>query len=583
MKTFISLLSLVLLFIAVPAFAERDLESLFAEAEKARTLNSTELQNLLQKISQQALTGNQQQHYLVLQGYNAQIIGEHDLAIKLYKQALETGNSVDLKYRTLIMLSNVMTVKQNITAAFTYLFLASELVDKVSDPELKPSVKVQAMTSYMPLKLFQEAKTISQEILDSDVQGLPRCHALFYNSYSTLELTPDQIELNQIQAGIEYCDKHGHSIIALFGQALVARYYLFHREYGKAENILNDYMADAEKIGFVHLTGYYYVLLAQAQFSLGKIDVASVTLDKLLKMKNISSSSEPMVDGLKLKAEVEESRGNTGAALVFYKKHIEADKIFKDTLSLQQTSYHLAKSEISNKNQQIALLEKNNTLLTLENELAAAENSNKKLFIALLIATLFFLSYVAFRAFRNTGIYRKIAENDSLVGISNRYYFTKSVSALLANSKTTRQIDAFIIFDLDWFKQVNDQYGHLTGDWVLKAIVEHCRQFVRNVDIFGRIGGEEFAMFLPACTAEKAALLAEILRDVIEQIDCSGSGHPIKTTASFGVTCTDRSGYELRHLFRDADIALYLSKNHGRNKVTLFEPTQQKENLATTL
>jgi diguanylate cyclase (GGDEF)-like protein len=574
---------MVLLFFAVPAFAERDLGSLFAEAEKARTLNSTELQNLLQQISQRTLTGNQQQHYLVLQGYNAQIIGEHDLAIKLYKQALNTGNSIDLKYRTLIMLSNIMTVKQNITDAFTYLFLASELVDKVSDPELKSNVKVQAMTSYMALKLFQEAKTISQEILDSNVQGLPRCHALFYNGYSTLELTPEQIELSQIQAGIEYCNKHGYSIIALFGQALVARYHLFHKEYGQAEKVLNDYMADAEQIGFVHLTGYYYVFLGQAQFSLGKTDVARVTLDKLLKMKNISSSSEPMVDGLKLKAEVEESLGNISDALVFYKKHIEADKIFKDTLSLQQTSYHLAKSEISNKNQKIALLEKNNTLLTLENELAAAENSNKKLFIALLIATLVSLSYVAFRAFRNTGIYRTIAENDSLVGISNRYYFTKSVSASLANSKTNRQIDAFIIFDLDWFKQVNDQYGHLTGDWVLKAIVEHCRQFVRNVDIFGRIGGEEFAMFLPACTAEKAALLAEILRDVIEQIDCSGSGHPIKTTASFGVTCTDRSGYELRHLFRDADIALYLSKNQGRNKVTLFEPTQQKENFAATL
>lgn len=583
MKTFISLLSLVLLFFAVPAFAERDLDSLFAEAEKARTLNSSELQNLLQQISQKTLTGNQQQHYFVLQGYNAQIIGEHDLAIKLYKQALNTGNSIDLKYRTLIMLSNIMTVKQNITDAFTYMFLASELIDKVSDPELKSSVKVQAMTSYMALKLFQEAKTISQEILDSDVQGLPRCHALFYNSYSTLELTPDQIELSQIQDGIDYCNKHEHSIIALFGQALVARYHLFHKEYAQAEKILNDYMADAEQIGFVHLTGYYYVFLGQAQFSLGKTDVASVTLDKLLKMKNISSSSEPMVDGLKLKAEVEESLGNISDALVFYKKHIEADKIFKDTLSLQQTSYHLAKSEISNKNQKITLLEKNNTLLTLENELAAAENSNKKLLIALLIATLVFLSYVALRAFRNTGIYREIAENDSLVGISNRYYFNKSVSALLANSKATRKIDAFIIFDLDWFKQVNDQYGHLTGDWVLKAIVEHCRQFVRNVDIFGRIGGEEFAMFLPSCTAEKAALLAEILRDVIEQIDCSDSGHPIKTTASFGVTCTDRSGYELRHLFRDADIALYLSKNQGRNKVTLFEPTQHKEDFAATL
>lgn len=583
MKIIITLLSLVLLFVAVPALSEPNLDSLFAEADKARISNPTELQNLLQQISEQKLTSNQQQYYLFLQGYKSQVVGEHDQAIKLYQQALVTGNSVDLQYRTLLMLSNMMTVKQNITAAFSYLFQASELVEKISDPELKPSVKVQALTSYMTLKLYHETKTISQELLDTDIQGFQRCTALFYNNYSSQELAPESVSLDKINAGIEYCKEHKQHLVELFGHALTAKYYLLHKEFDKAEKTLITHLKEVETIGYVHLTGHYYVLLGQAQLSLNKTEMANANLDKLLKMKNISSSSEPIVNALKLKAEVEEKLGNPNAALASYKNHIEADKIFKDTISLQQTAYHLAKNEIIDKNQKIALLEKNNTLLMLENELSTVENSNKRLFIALLLTLLTFLSYLAFRLFRNSSFYRKLAENDSLVGISNRYHFTKNVSATLEISRTVKQIDAFIIFDLDWFKQINDQYGHLTGDWVLKAIVEHCRQFVRNVDIFGRIGGEEFAIFLPACTAEKAALLAEILRDVIEQIDCSGCGHPIKTTASFGVTCTDRSGYELRQLFRDADIALYLSKNQGRNKVTLFESTQQKEEFAATL
>jgi len=574
---------MVLLLVAVPCFAVSELDNLFALADKARTSNPTELQNLLQKISKQKLTINQQQYFLFLQGYKAQVIGEHDDAIKLYQQALVTGSVVDIKYRSLLMLSNVMTVKQNMTAAFSYLFQASELVDQVSNQDLKPSAKVQAMISYMTLKLYDEARTTSQELLDSNVQGLPRCTALFYNNYSIQETTPEKAQLSRIQMGIDYCKSQKEPLGELFSQALVAKYYLFHNDFDSAEKTLLSNMQAVEKTRYIHLAGYYYVLLGQAQFSSNKMAQASETLDKLLNMQNISASSEPMVNALKLKAEIEEKTGNLTSALAYYKKYIEADKAYKDTLSLQQTAYHLAKNEILNKNQQIALLEKNNTLLTLENELASVENSNKKLFIALLLTILTILSYFAFRAFRNTGIYRKIAENDSLVGISNRYYFTKTVAALLAQSKNSNQSDAFIIFDLDWFKQVNDQYGHLTGDWVLKAVVQHCRQFVRNVDVFGRIGGEEFAIFLPACTAEKAALLAEILRDVIEQIDCSGSGHPIKTSASFGVTCTESSGYELRQLFRDADIALYLSKNQGRNKVTLFEPNQQKEPAAVAL
>ncbi len=577
MKTLIVFLNLVLLLIAVPCFAETELDHLFAQADNKMTNSSPdELHFFLQQISNHKLTPNQQQYFLFLKGYKAQVTGEHDEAIKLYRQGLTIGNSVDLKYRTLLMLSNVMSVKQNITASFSYLFQASELVERVSNPDLKPQAKIQAIASYMTLKLYQETLTISQELLDTNIEGIPRCKALFYKNYSTLELTPEKVQISELQAGIDYCKKHDQPVVALFGQMLVAKHYLFKNEFSEAESILELNIDAVEKTRFVHLVGYYYVLLSQAQFSSNKMEQAGKTIDKLLNMQNISASSEPMVNALKLKAEIEENLGNIENALAFYKQHIVADNSFRNTLSLQQAAYHLANNEILNKNQQIALLEKNNTLLTLKNELSTEENNNKKLFIALLIIILAFLSYFAFKAFRNTNIYRKIAENDSLVEISNRYYFTKTVSGLLASSKMSNRTDAFIIFDLDWFKQVNDQYGHLTGDWVLKAIVEHCRQFVRNVDIFGRIGGEEFGLFLPACTAEKAALLAEILRDVIENIDCSGSGHPIKTSASFGVTCTDRSGYELRQLFRDADIALYLSKNQGRNKVTLFEPTQQK-------
>ena len=577
MKTLIIFLNTVLLLLAVPCFAEAELDVLFAQADdKMTNSNPAELQDLLQEISNHQLTSNQQQYFLFLNGYTAQVTGKHDEAIKLYQQGLTIGNSIDLKYRTLLMLSNVMSVKQNISASFSYLFQASELVDRVSNPELKPQAKIQAIASYMTLKLYDETLTISQELLDSGIQGISRCKALFYKNYSSIEITPEKVQLEALQAGIDYCKSYDQQVVALFGQMLVAKHYLFTRQFNEAENVLSQNIDEVERTKFVHLVGYYYVLLSKAQFSSNKMEQAGNTLDKLLSMQNISESSEPMVDALKLKAEVEENLGDTAKALVFYKRYIEADKAYKNTLSIQQAAYHLAKNDILNKNQRIALLEKNNSLLTLKNELSTVENNNKKLFIALLIVILAVLSYFSYRALRNTSIYREIAENDSLVGISNRYYFTKTVTSLLASSKVSNRTDAFIIFDLDWFKQVNDQYGHLTGDWVLKAVVEHCRQFVRNVDIFGRIGGEEFGLFLPACTAEKAALLAEILRDVIEHIDCSGSGHPITTSASFGVTCTDRSGYELRQLFRDADIALYLSKNQGRNKVTLFEPTQQK-------
>ncbi|WP_306520183.1 GGDEF domain-containing protein [Rheinheimera sp.] len=575
MKSFVLSFGLVLLLLT-PALAATSPAALLEQAETAKVSNPSALKPLLQQLQKMPLSANEQQLYLYLQGFHAQYVGEHDKAQNLYQQALNTGDSIDVNYKVLVLLSNLMTVKQNMTAAFSYLFEAVALADKVSKADLKPVAKVTALSTYMSLKLYQETQDLSLELLAAEIRGRYRCAALFYNDYSMQELNPAKVSLERLQSSIDYCQSQDDPLTVLFGQALIARHHLYHQNYQQAQQVLQQHLSAVEKIGFVHLLGHYYVLLSRAQLALGETTTASQSLDRIFTIQHQLSSSEPMVEAYKLKAQLEEMSGRPQSALNFYKDFVEADKLYKNTLSLQQTAYHLAKNEILNKNQQIALLEKNNTLLTLQKNLIEVENSNKKLFITLLITVLVFLSYFAFRAFQNTRIYRALAENDSLVSISNRYHFTKKVSALLERSKQQQQQDAFIIFDLDWFKQVNDQYGHLTGDWILKTVVEHCRQFIRNVDTFGRIGGEEFAVFLPACSADKAALLAEILRDVIEKIDCSGSGHPIKTSASFGVTSTDLSGYELRQLFRDADIALYLSKNQGRNRVTLFESAQTK-------
>jgi|GEM_PF-1198531 len=575
------LLSLILVLLMVtPAFASTPAATLLEQAEQTKTTDPAALKPLLQQLGKMPLDANQRQQYVFLQGFHNQYVGEHDKAQNLYLQALSVGNSVDVNYKALVSLSNLMTVKQNMTAAFSYLFEALALADKVSEPALKPLAKINALATYMSLKLYQETLTLSQELLTADIRGRYHCAALFYRDYSMQELEPAKVSLETLQSSIDYCHSQNDALTGLFGQALIARYYLYHQDYQQAQQVLNQHLSAVQNIGFAHLLGHYYVLLSRAQLALNDYAAANQSLEQLFAIEHKLSSSEPMVEAYLLKAQLEEASGREQNALRFYKDYMEADKLYKNTLSLQQTSYHLAKNEILNKNQQIALLEKNNTLLTLQKDLADVENSNKQLLIALLVTVLIFLSYFAFRAFQNTRLYRSLAENDSLVSISNRYHFTKKVSALLERSKHQQQQDAFIIFDLDWFKQVNDQYGHLTGDWILKTVVEHCRPFIRNIDTFGRIGGEEFAVFLPACSADKAALLAEILRDVIEKIDCSGSGHPIKTSASFGVTATDRSGYELRQLFRDADIALYLSKNQGRNKVTLFEVKDSKSSQA---
>lgn len=563
---------LVALFLSLPAYsAESDLTKLFSQAEQLKLADPAKFSIILTEITGQKLSNDQTQHLLYLEGFHAQFVGNHELAFKKYQEVLNINGSIDLRYKTIIALSNLMTVKRNTSAAFNYMFQAMSMLPQISDPQMRTMVQLQALMAYRGLEFFDEVQAISLQLIAENVTGRPLCIAWFYHDLSIQYLQPSALKLDQVNEHIQYCESIGEPLLSLFGYTIVAQYYLEREDYDAANETINKHLASVVKFNFTHLLGRYYVLQAAALIGLNKPNDAITALEELFQVSQQLESSAPIADGYKLRSELAEKQNNFKEALEYHKKYLKNELLYKNSLSAQQTAFHLAKGELHAKNQQIDLLEKDNELLGLQQELIKSTSQRNQLFIFVLIVCLLITMFFAVKTLRSKTRYRLLAENDNLTGISNRYHFTDKVRTTLEQSSKTAQIDSFIIFDLDLFKQINDLHGHLTGDWVLQAVVEHSRQFVRNLDVFGRIGGEEFAVYLPACTAEKAALLAEILRDAIAQIDCSGSGHSIRVTASFGVTSTDRSGYQLKHLFRDADQALYFSKEHGRNQVTLFK------------
>jgi diguanylate cyclase (GGDEF)-like protein len=124
-----------------------------------------------------------------------------------------------------------------------------------------------------------------------------------------------------------------------------------------------------------------------------------------------------------------------------------------------------------------------------------------------------------------------------------------------------------IIVDIDHFKNVNDTFGHLTGDVILKAVAKVMQGSARKEDVAARFGGEEFIIVLDSCTAHDALVKAEKLRTQIEAL------HPedIAVTASFGVAQLDQDTQRYEDLLKHADTALYIAKEEGRNRVVLYE------------
>ena len=161
------------------------------------------------------------------------------------------------------------------------------------------------------------------------------------------------------------------------------------------------------------------------------------------------------------------------------------------------------------------------------------------------------------------------SRRDGLTGIFNRPHFMELASSTLENCQVARQEVSLVLCDLDHFKEINDRYGHAEGDAVLKRMVTACQAHLRAADIFARVGGEEFCIMLPGCSAEDARERAEQLRIAISNATDKSRA---TISASMGVSATRPSGYELHQLMAHADTALYQAKRAGRDCVVVYDP-----------
>ena len=159
---------------------------------------------------------------------------------------------------------------------------------------------------------------------------------------------------------------------------------------------------------------------------------------------------------------------------------------------------------------------------------------------------------------------------DGLTQISNRAYFTETAHKVFND---TAHSVSLVLFDMDFFKKINDTYGHATGDWVLKTVCATVKAQLHKSAMLGRLGGEEFALCLPNCQEEEARALAERCRAAVAAINTLPSGFDFFITASFGLVT--RGAYQtdtFEETLVYADKALYRSKNEGRNRVTVYQP-----------
>lgn len=268
-------------------------------------------------------------------------------------------------------------------------------------------------------------------------------------------------------------------------------------------------------------------------------------------------------------AAIKRAQGQLANAIDYYDINLALKKKVLDDQLQKNLAYQRVKFETQDKANQMALLEQKNKNLNIEKKLQQGKNQNLVLLMTLGLVLLAILGTWLVKTLQQKNIFRKSAQVDGLTQVSNRAHFVACARQAFkdANSRVS-----LVLLDMDFFKKINDTFGHATGDWVLKAVCDTVKTQLRKTDMLGRLGGEEFALCLPLFTEEEVCALAERCRAAIAAIDTAPSGFGFEITASFGIATRGIDGpLSFEETLAAADKALYFSKNEGRNRVTVYQ------------
>jgi diguanylate cyclase (GGDEF)-like protein len=231
-------------------------------------------------------------------------------------------------------------------------------------------------------------------------------------------------------------------------------------------------------------------------------------------------------------------------------------------------------SNIENANQNARYIEEHVQFLNTDwylRLLATRSWYNYPEVIILIIAGLFISLLVLFIAQNNFRLKQTraelaiLAKSDPLTGIYNRRHFAELAQIDIERARRSNEKSHVILIDVDYFKKVNDTYGHLVGDKVLIEIAKRLRETIRPYDLLARYGGEEFIVYMPNSSKEGVAAAAERLRLRICDHPFKFTDTSLNMSSSFGIAIIDIDGIE--KAINNADTALYRAKEEGRNRV----------------
>lgn len=560
---------------AGPAAAAADVPSLLREADLARTSDRERFLELLGELETRRAeaTPAQVSHLEYLEAMRKMVYGgDPEGALRdLDRLSREAGDEV-LRYRSTMLAASTSAMLKRYPEALRYVNQVLAQRHSIKDRVIRYDGVSAAATIHMMLGESRIALGYAEEVLSSDPTPRQVCLASFDRTVAldALDLLHDDGKITEVAAR---CEAVKEPIATLYMHLLRAKRLLARERADEAGGIVSARMAQVERVGYSVLRADYLQLLAEIRKQAG--DLAGATA-AAREVAGLGPTAGPHTASRahRILYEAALARGDDAAALGHYRDYADADRKWLDEVQAREMAYQIVRQEMHQKSQQLDLANRENDVLQLRQRVQQQSAQNDRLVMLLLLLLLLSVGAWAWRTRRIHASLRRLAETDMLTGICNRRHFTIRAEQLLAQAARGGDEAALVMFDLDHFKLVNDRFGHDTGDWVLRRVAEACRAECGPADVFGRLGGEEFAILLANATTRDARRVAEGCRLRLAGIDTAETGHAFRVTASFGASGSALSGHDLARLMSHADKMLYRAKREGRNRVFAYEVTE---------
>lgn len=508
-------------------------------------------------------------------------LGNSEQALAHYLQAeqlAKDSENTKLLADSYSYMANSYSLNHNDIEALKYFHQSYLLLEKIGDKLELAYLKAQMATSYSLIHDDEKAISLANEVIEYFLANEYYFDALYSqsglaNSYLRMkDYQQAEVEFKKV---IELSKKIGKSDSVYTAYIGLAKVYFNLEQNDKARYYYQLYESKRNRAPPPYTVIHDALFIAQVELAdenLEKVEQAIAITEQALtkfEQENALSWYSTLYD---LKSKLAKLQSDYQSAYDFQSEFIRLKALYHNEERERVRSKFKVMFDTDQAVLKNQLLERNKELDRIALENAQNKQWLQNIIIIVAVSFVLILSVFIYRQVRTSKTLHKLANTDTLTELANRRFTFLYAEKMMSQAIRDQKDFAIIIFDVDHFKQVNDKYGHAGGDTALKELALTASEYVRNKDILGRIGGEEFLLVLPNASAKQAAEVAERIRAAIAKKPVFINEQKVNIAASFGVAELSATRASFNQLFYDADIALYQAKEKGRNQVIIATP-----------